>query len=450
MRCCHQFFILLIITIVSMTIAGSTGAENLSILINRYHHSNNGVFGVYFNGCNHEEQKISRVDQQINFGWGEDSPDQEVGADNFSVRWQGYIMPRYTENYTFWISKDDGCRLWIDDKLLINSWDGCGEPSATIDLEANRFYKLKVEFVEYGGGANISFSWGSKSQPREVVPTACLYQDKPKNIIVAVADTNDMQKGVVSLLSDDFTAIPITDQGAGEPGVSPAGQLIYSVGWLHTNWADTQTTPNTELYLADPDGKNQRRLKGSSYGENTPIFSADGKRIAFTSNKDGAWRIYTMNATGGQLRCLTRDNTENYYPAFSPDGDWVVYQSKHAGKWAIYRVSAKGGEETLLTNEGENRYPVVSPDGEKILFCSNRDGKYNIYEMKADGSEVKRLTDTKDADDTRPRYVSNGLAIGFISTRDGTDGDLYLMNTDGSKPQRLTTTGKICDFAWNL
>jgi tricorn protease len=68
-------------------------------------------------------------------------------------------------------------------------------------------------------------------------------------------------------------------------------------------------------------------------------------------------------------------------------------------------VSAKGGEETLLTEEGENRYPVVSPDGEKILFCSNRDG---------------------------------------------TGGDLYLMNADGSKPRRLTTTGKICDFAWNL
>ncbi len=76
-----------------------------------------------------------------------------------------------------------------------------------------------------------------------------------------------------------------------------------------------------------------------------------------------------------------------------------------------------------MTEEGDSRYPVVSPDGEKILFCSNRNGKYNIYEMKADGSEVKRLTDTKDADDTRPRYVSSGLAIGFISTRAGTGGD---------------------------
>ena len=400
-------------------------------------------------GCNHDELRVTRLDPTINFNWGDGSPDPEVSVDNFSARWVGFIVPRFSETYTFAIGKDDGARLWIGDKQLINSWDGCGEPSGAMDLEANKFYPIKVEFVEYGGGACISFSWWSARQPREVVPTERLYPDIPHNIVIATADADDPQQGAISILGEDLTPKPLTTQpGAIMPSVNPAGQILFSVGW-HANWTDPKTIKNTELYVTSPDGKSQKRIKGSSYGEITPAYGIDGKRIAFASNRQNGWQIYTMNADAGQLRQATANATDNLWPALCPNGAWLVYQTKRDGKWAIARVSANGGEETVLTDQGDNQYPVISPDGDHLLFASNRDGHYQIYQMDADGGNPKRLTETKTGDDTHPRYTANGQEIGFLSTRDGA-GDLYLMNADGTKVTRLTTCGKLVSFGWNL
>ncbi|PLS76840.1 MAG: hypothetical protein CYG59_26950, partial [Chloroflexi bacterium] len=45
-----------------------------------------------------------------------------IGVDSFSVRWQGYVVPRYTETYTFYTTNDDGARLWVNGQQLVNDW----------------------------------------------------------------------------------------------------------------------------------------------------------------------------------------------------------------------------------------------------------------------------------------------------------------------------------------
>ncbi|NUP66452.1 MAG: glycoside hydrolase family 2 [Nonomuraea sp.] len=93
--------------------------------------------------------------------------------DDVSVRWTGRIRPEYSETYTFSMIGDNGFRLWVDGKLVIDHWvdDWDREQTGTpIALEAGKDYDVKVEYFEHFGGANLYLRWQSPSQAREIVP----------------------------------------------------------------------------------------------------------------------------------------------------------------------------------------------------------------------------------------------------------------------------------------
>ena len=71
-----------------------------------------------------------------------------------------------------------------------------------------------------------------------------------------------------------------------------------------------------------------------------PRWSPDGRKLAFTSERDGNWEIYVMNADGSGQRNLTRTTALDVGAAWSPDGRRVVFVSKRGGKWAIYSMNA--------------------------------------------------------------------------------------------------------------
>uniref|UniRef100_A0A832DFI2 Beta-glucosidase n=1 Tax=Ignavibacterium album TaxID=591197 RepID=A0A832DFI2_9BACT len=115
-----------------------------------------GLLGEYFTN---KELKGSpdrtKVDTTINFSWEWDSSFDDFPSDNFSVRWSGYLKVDKTDTYTIDVSTDDGVRLFIDDKLVIDDWNDHAEMtnSYTLNLEAEKFYKIKLEFYENGGAA---------------------------------------------------------------------------------------------------------------------------------------------------------------------------------------------------------------------------------------------------------------------------------------------------------
>jgi len=91
-----------------------------------------------------------------------------------------------------------------------------------------------------------------------------------------------------------------------------------------------------------------------------------------------------------------------------PNGQ-IAFSSNRDGNYEIYVMNADGSDQTRLTDNDDalDREPSWSPDGDKIAFASNRDGNYEIYVMNADdGSDVTRLTDD-DADDREPDWGTN-------------------------------------------
>ena len=136
-----------------------------------------GLPGNYYNGSNFQTFAFSRVDPSINFDWHFTSPNPNVNADFFSVRWQGQIQPKYSGEYTFYVNSNNGRRLWINNELIIDKWiDDISEHRGKITLVAGQKYNIKLEYYEESSAANCKLEWSSFLQGREVIPMSQLYE----------------------------------------------------------------------------------------------------------------------------------------------------------------------------------------------------------------------------------------------------------------------------------
>jgi Tol biopolymer transport system component len=194
---------------------------------------------------------------------------------------------------------------------------------------------------------------------------------------------------------------------------------------------------NEEIYIMNSDGSNQVRLTNTAFADSDPSFSPDGSKIVWVrhGSLDDGDEIYVMNADGSSQMRVTNNSVTDRFPSFSPDGSKIVYTSDNA----IWIVDVNGSNATpLTTNYGViDNYPTFSPDGTKISFVSYRDHSGGeIYVMNADGSGQTRLT-TNTAVDYKPRFSFDGTSIVFATDRDG-NYEIYKINPDGSNAIRLT------------
>lgn len=145
-----------------------------------------GLRGDYYSGTKFENLRHTRIDAEVKFEWKTGSPLEDIvpplppellGADNFSIRWTGQVRPRFSENYIFRTRSDDGVRLWVNGRLIINDWTlhAPADNRGQIRLEAERWYPIVLEYFEQTGYAQMELRWLSPSQPLEIVPQQCLY-----------------------------------------------------------------------------------------------------------------------------------------------------------------------------------------------------------------------------------------------------------------------------------
>lgn len=136
------------------------------------------------------------------------------------------------------------------------------------------------------------------------------------------------------------------------------------------------------------------RLIASSRADRSPDVSADGKKIAFQSNRSGYAEIWSASSDGTDQVQLTRLDSPNAgTPSWSPDGASIAFDSRLEGHADIFVVSASGGSPRRLTTEPfENQIPSWSRDGRWIYFSSNRSGSWQIWRVPAAGGPAVQLT----------------------------------------------------------
>ncbi len=135
-----------------------------------------GLRGDYYADHNFTRLAGSRVDPQIRFDW-PGAPLDTMPTDHFTVRWTGRIQPRVSGVHTFTIRADDGVRLWIDGRVLIDTWHrpDIGDQRGGITLEAGRLYDLRLDYFDNNQAGEITLWWQAAGQAKEIVPASQLY-----------------------------------------------------------------------------------------------------------------------------------------------------------------------------------------------------------------------------------------------------------------------------------
>jgi TolB-like protein/Tol biopolymer transport system component/Tfp pilus assembly protein PilF len=201
---------------------------------------------------------------------------------------------------------------------------------------------------------------------------------------------------------------------------SPDGkQIVYE--------SSPQLAAESDIWIMDADGGNQRNLTASAGQDARPVFSPDGKKIAFGSNRNLANRrdsnIWTMNADGSNLVQLTDSDVFESDPNYSPDGQKIAYTRAMGGSvFDIWTMNAAdGSNQTNLTNteKSDEALPVYSPSGNTIVFSSNLESlspRYDLWIMDSNGENRRRVT-IHPANDLEAVWLSDTKLI-FQSNRE--------------------------------
>ncbi len=217
----------------------------------------------------------------------------------------------------------------------------------------------------------------------------------------------------------------------------------------------TDRDANWEIYVMNPDGTNQTNVTNNfNYDfNNLYSFSPDGRRIVFETDRDGDSEIYVLAITpdnvGNACDCQTDgictartycigNSTPDTDCVVDPDGDGIDSDVDNCPTVANPgQENTDGAITTNLTNNpGSDSGYSYSPDGTMVVFTSDRDGNNEIYIMNADGTGQTNLTNNPGIDNT-PVFSPDGTRIAFWTNRDGND-EIYIMNVDGTGVTNLT------------
>ena len=204
---------------------------------------------------------------------------------------------------------------------------------------------------------------------------------------------------------------------------------------------------NPRLYAhttSDEIHQQQRALRGVARTKLT--FSSDRNREKITGpvqNRD-VKEVYIADYDGENQRRVTTNRQLNIMPVWAPDARAIAYTSYRRGYPDIFiALIYQGLQETPTNGVGQNWLPAFSPDGTRICFTSNRDGNPDLYVMNRDGSGVRRVTNNP-AIDTTPTWSPNGTQIAFTSDRSGQP-QIYIVGVDGLNLRRVTTMDSYAD-----
>ena len=218
-----------------------------------------------------------------------------------------------------------------------------------------------------------------------------------------------------------------------DPVFSPDGRRIVFM---------SNRSGTSEIWLCDSDGGNAQQLTSSGGAlTGTPRWSPDGKQIVFDSRVGGEANVYVIDANGGVPRKLETGTRMNSLPSWSHDGKWIYFASglTHSNL-TLWRVAATGGRAEQLTKTA-SIMPIESPDGQYVYFVRFTEGKFRLWRIRPDGSGESMVN-------AMPPLNSDGFewwpfesSIYFYAYKDG-NAEIDLLDLRTSRVRRISTLDK--------
>lgn len=213
-----------------------------------------GFKGEYFNNKELKgEPVVVRTDEQINFDWSRGRPAPEINEDGFSVRWTGKFVPPESGTYQLGAMADDGVRVYVDGKLLVDAWSGNQASQIRTVLkemtfEAGRSYDIRIEYYEDIRGAIAKFMWSFPRFTERILADAVSAARQSDAVVMVLGispalEGEEMTVNVEGFRGGDRTDINLPKaqedllkavQAVGKPVVV----VLLGGSALAVNWAD--------------------------------------------------------------------------------------------------------------------------------------------------------------------------------------------------------------------
>jgi TolB protein len=240
--------------------------------------------------------------------------------------------------------------------------------------------------------------------------------------------------------------------GANQRRVTVGRRLNLNPSWSPDARSLAYTTfrPNPDIFVSlIYQGVLQNPTKG--VGTNyLPVFSPDGKQIAFMSGRDGNPEIYAMNVDGSNLRRLTNNSAGESSPTWSPSGSQIAFTSDRTGKAQIYVMNSADGSgvRRLTENESEADRPTWSPPPFNEIAYAASTGRYDIKVLEVSTGKVRQLTFGEGSNEG-PAWAPGGRHLAFTSTRAGGRTQVFTIGRDGRGLRQITREGNNQTPAWS-
>lgn len=204
--------------------------------------------------------------------------------------------------------------------------------------------------------------------------------------------------------------------------------------------------PGYDIFTANPDGSDLKQLTNTPGYDAEATISIDGKKIVFTSLRNGDLDIFSMDADGKHIKQLTHELGYDGGPVFSPDRQWIAYRAYHPQtddeirdykellarnlirptSLELWIMKADGSGKRQITKLGAASFgPAFLNDGKRIIFSSNYDpvthdkggeGNFELWLINSDGSNLERVT-YSDGFDGFPMFSLDGKKLVWASNR---------------------------------
>jgi TolB protein len=377
------------------------------------------VFAMQLGGCATEKANVDGDLVMVN------TPGSPVDSESSAV----WASPTYRDG-------------WYEDTIEIG-WEAPASPAA----ETAAFTSttgVNSGWVEADAsnarGAQVAFTATNRPVADATAVRMSMFAD-----FGGTAPEGEWTGGEGNLFQVSFAA-----EGADfDPDVSSDGEWII--------FASTQHREDADIYRKTIDGRVVTQLTSDPAQDVMPEIAPDGRKVVFTSDRNGNWDVFVMSVDGGPATQITFDDAHELHPTWSPDGSSLCYCrfNDRTARWELWTVSLeRPGVRTFVC---EGMFPRWSPDSstDRILFQRARKrgsqlyGVWTIDLTKAGGVNPTEVVAAGDTAIMHPTWSPDGTRIAFTSvdrpevSEDGmpVESDIWVIDADGMGRTALTSGG---------
>jgi len=430
-----------------------------------------GLSALYFaNGSLAGAPVLKRLDSTVDFQWGLASPAPGLPADNFSVRWEGLLSAPATGRYSFSILSNDGLRLWVNGKKVIDTWDGRGggnNVGGSVNMAAGEKTTIKLEYYDEDGDARVELQWIPPGQGPQIIPSDHLYPlgspmtpdpvvastpvpkaavkptpaPKPAAATAAVAPKATPAAPAQTAPAPVVAAAPAAKPAktkpvpvpkpAPEPKPEPAAPVVLTPGVYTLTVRSSgkalelvDETRNTRLpgQAAGPRVASQWRVENAGNGNYRLMVPGGNKvlEVLGSSTSNGAqlelWPYYSGNNQIWEME----DVGEGYFKVIAKHSrKGLTYKDSLDGGLQQWRYSGKENQQWKLTPVEEKSPPLLANAGNVPAIGAN---KMSVYPNPSNGVLQMAYQLNQDMPLGWVLYDQRGIAVKVSDYRRQTSG----------------------------